>query len=136
MEIGMSASQTLKPVAVGLLAALAGVGYLGCNKDEPPPPLPATTTSAAPVQAPVELLPEDAGVVDAAADADAARTGGGSPGGLMPCCNALAQNAESAPEPNKTHMKNLAAACKIAAAAGQAGGVNQALRSAGMPGCK
>jgi hypothetical protein len=136
MSQRVPASQALKPIAVGLLVSLGGVGFFGCNKDDPPPPLPATTTPAASIQPPVELIPEDAGAVDAADDADAARKVGGSPGALMPCCNALAQNAESAPEPNKTHMKNLAAACKMAAAAGQVGGVNQALRSAGMPGCK
>ncbi|HVJ14014.1 MAG TPA: hypothetical protein VM686_01175 [Polyangiaceae bacterium] len=134
----MAASQTLKPIAVGLLIALAGVGYLGCDKDEPPPPLPAAAppSVAQTPQPVVEVQPEDAGVADAAEDADASKRTGGSPAGLMACCKALEQNAESAPEPNKTHMKNFAATCKMAAGAGQVQGVNLALRMAGLPSCK
>ena len=142
MSQRMSASQMLKPIAVGLLVALTGVGYLGCKKDEPPPPLPSPTTpSAAPTpQAPLELVPEDAGVEDAAPDAGKKVTGGGS--SMKACCNALAQNAKSAPPPNDQYMNAAALACNAAVGAGQSqaaitAAIQAALRGAGMPpGCK
>jgi hypothetical protein len=80
---------------------------------------------------------EDAGEEGGDADADAKKvTGTYNPGGLMACCNALAQNAKSAPPTQAPFMLQAAAACKAAAAGGNAGGVNAALRSAGMASCK
>jgi hypothetical protein len=137
MSLRISPSQLLKPIAVGLVVSLAAVGY-GCKKDEPPPPLPSAAPAPSPTPtAALELEPEDAGIVDAADDADAAKKGGGgNPAGLLACCKALEQNAASAPEPNKTYMLQAAAGCKVAAAAGQTGAVQAALRGAGLPGCK
>ena len=144
MSQRMSASQMLKPIAVGLLVTLAGVGYLGCKKDEPPPPLPTpATASVAPTQtAPLELIPEDAGIADAAEDADAAKKGGGGGSSMKACCAALAQNAKSAPPPNNQYMEAAALACNAAVGAGQSqaaisAAIQAALRGAGMPpGCK
>ena len=136
MSQRMSASQMLKPIAVGLLVTLAGVGYLGCKKDEPPPPLPTpATASVAPTQtAPLELIPEDAGIADAAEDADAAKKGGGGGSSMKACCAALAQNAKSAPPPNNQYMELAAAACESGAGLPA---IQAALRGAGMPaGCK
>jgi len=144
MSQRISAAQMLKPIAIGLLVSLAGVGYLGCKKDEPPPPLPSpaspsVTAAPAPV---LELAPEDAGVVDAA-DADAAKKGGGGGGSSMKaCCAALAQNAKSAPPPNNQYMEAAALACNAAVGAGQSqaavtAAIQGALRGIGMPpGCK
>lgn len=110
----------LAPIALGLLVPVATSAFSGCKKEEPPPPLP----SAAPVNtpaAPLVLEVEDAGDDGDAGDADAAKkVGGGSPASMKKCCQAVAQNAESAPEPTKTYMKQLAAACFAAAGSGQA----------------
>jgi hypothetical protein len=54
----------------------------------------------------------------------------------MACCNAIAQNAKSAPPAQAPMMLQAAAVCKAAAAGGNAAGVNAALRQAGLPGCK
>jgi hypothetical protein len=106
------------PVTLGLLLPMALVAYSGCKKEEPPPPLP----SAAPVttpSAPLVLEVEDAGVEDVVdADADAKKVGTGSSASMKKCCQAVAQNAANAPEPTKTYMQGLAAACFAAAASG------------------
>lgn len=124
------------PVVVGLIVPLAGV--VGCEKDEPPPPLP----SAAPKTEPTEELtlePEDAGVDDADADADKKPTGPYKPGpSLKACCAALSQNANSAPEPQATYMRQAAATCNAMVASGQGkgtilGAVRGVLKGAGMP---
>ena len=98
-----------------VLAAL----QVGCGKkpDEetpvpsvtaPPPPPPPSATVA-------PIVPEepDAGL-DAAADADAAKpaTGGGSFATISKCCNALSQNAASAPIDQKGSYLAAAAACQ------------------------
>jgi hypothetical protein len=106
------------PVVLGLLLPLGLAAYSGCKKEEPPPPLP----SAAPVttpSAPLVLEVEDAGVEDVVdADADAKKVGTGSAASMKKCCQAVAQNAANAPEPTKTYMQGLAAACLAAAASG------------------
>jgi hypothetical protein len=121
------------------LLALAGLSATGCKKDEPPPPLPsAQPVTTAP--APLQLKPEDAGVKPPA-DAGAKKVvhgGGGHAGGLGPCCAALSQNANLAPEPTKTYMLQAAAMCSALAAQGRdkaaVGGILLgALRGAGMP---
>lgn len=107
------------PVVLGLLLPLGLAAYTGCKKEEPPPPLP----SAAPVttpSAPLVLEVEDAGVEDVVdADADAKKVGTGSAASMKKCCQAVAQNAANAPEPTKTYMQGLAAACLAAAGAGK-----------------
>lgn len=120
MRTAQSATRSLlTPIALGLLLPVAALAYSGCKKEEPPPPLP----SAAPVNtpsAPLVLEIEDASPPVEDADADAAKkVGGGSSASMKKCCQAVAQNAESAPEPTKTYMKQMAAACFAAAGAGR-----------------
>jgi hypothetical protein len=129
----------LAPIALGLLLPVVAVSYAGCKKEEPPPPLP----SAAPVttpSAPLELAIEDAGDDgDADAEAGPKKTGPYKPAAsLKACCNALAQNAVSAPPPTNAYMLQAAAACNAAVAQGKSAGsilavVRGALKGAGMP---
>jgi hypothetical protein len=134
-------AHVLAPLLLSLVVPLLAVQTTGCKKDEPPPPLPsaAPVATAAPT-APVELVPEvPVAPPSASASASAKPTGGVSASGsLKKCCSALTQNAQSAPEPNKTYMLQAAAVCNGAAAAGQASGaafgmISAALRGAGMP---
>lgn len=112
----------LAPIALGLMLPFGVALYSGCKKDEPPPPLPSAAPAATP-SAPVVLAVEDAAEPEIPdADADAKKVVGGSPASMKKCCQAVAQNAESAPEPTKTYMKQLAAACLAAAGSGQAAG--------------
>lgn len=135
-------AQVLAPLLLSTLVPLLVANLSGCKKDEPPPPLPsaapaATPPPAAPTQ-PIELVPEVAPAPSASASAAVTKTGGGGGGSLKNCCNALTQNAQSAPEPNKGYMLQAAAVCNAAAGAGQAsaaalGPITAALRGAGMP---
>ena len=133
-------TRVLAPIGAVLLIPLA-VGYpiAGCKKDEPPPPLPSAAPAAAPTpEAPLELAPEDPGPIDAGEDAGKKRVGGGGGQSLAKCCQALLQNAESAPEPNKTYMKQAGAMCQAMAGSGQGqasilAAISGALRGAGMP---
>ncbi|GMV19245.1 MAG: hypothetical protein AMXMBFR56_74690 [Polyangiaceae bacterium] len=112
-------TQSLAPIALGLLLPLGLLAHSGCTKkDEPPPPLPSAAPVATPA-APLVLEVEDAGEDVSDADADAKKVGGGSSASMKKCCQAVSQNAESAPEPTKTYMKQLAAACFAAAGSGQ-----------------
>lgn len=121
------------------LAGAAGAALLltYCRKEEaPPPPLPSAepVATAAP---PLELTVEDAGVD--AADAGKKKVGTGGPAKSMAaCCNALAQNAKSAPPPTSLYMAQAAALCSGAVASGKDAGsvlaiVSGALKGAGMP---
>ena len=86
--------------------------------------------------APLQLKPEDAGVKAAPVDAGKKKTGGGTGGGgIGPCCKALMQNAQSAPEPTKTYMLQAGALCQASQGAGRAalGPILAALRGAGVP---
>ena len=143
MSQRISASQMLKPMAAGLALAVALGGFVGCKKDEPPPPLPSAAPAATPTPTtPVELVPEDAGVVDAGEDAGPKKGTGVAAPGLRQCCAALSQNAKSAPPPNNQYMEAAALVCNAAASAGQTQGaamaaIRAALRGAGMPaGCQ
>ncbi|MGC4090495.1 MAG: hypothetical protein QM756_21995 [Polyangiaceae bacterium] len=126
---------------MSLLVPLVAVQTVGCKKDEPPPPLPSAAPVATPAPtAPVELVPEVPAAPSASASASATPVKGGvsAAGSLKKCCSALTQNAQSAPEPNKTYMLQAAAVCNAAAGAGQASGaafgaISAALRGAGMP---
>jgi hypothetical protein len=113
--------------------------YAGCKKDEPPPPLPSAAPATTP-SAPVELVVEDAGEdVEDASDASDAKKGVGVPTSSMKaCCNALAQNAASAPPPTNMYMQAAAAACSTAVAQSKdkstiSGIVSGMLKGAQMP---
>lgn len=126
-------------VSNGLVFALATTG---CKKDEePPPPLPAAAPAATP-QAVLELAPEDAGAPDADAEAPKGKGGPGAPrSSLKKCCDALTQNAKSAPPPNDGFMLQAAAVCNSLVATGQDKGaamgmIRGALKGVALPaGC-
>ncbi|HEY0469363.1 MAG TPA: acyltransferase [Polyangiaceae bacterium] len=126
------------PVLLGLLVSSLATGYLGCKKDEPPPPLPSAAPAAVPTPtAPVELVPEE--LQAASASASVKKPTGGAPAqSFAKCCAALTQNAASAPEPTKTSLTQAAGVCNSLVAAGKSGpGVVSAiqglLRGVGMP---
>lgn len=125
-------------VTLGALVVALSAASCKCNKDDEIPAMPSAT--AAPSEPPpaVVLTVEEDAAADAPDEADAAKkaTGTYTPSGLMACCNAIAQNAKSAPPAQAPFMLQAAAACKAAAAGGNAAAVNAALRQAGLPGCK
>lgn len=128
----------LSPISVALVLPTAFALLTGCKKDDPPPP-PLPTATAAATQEPLKLQPVDAGI-EPIDSGEPKKTGGGrgSGGGLKPCCAALRQNANLAPEPTKSYMLQAAATCEAAAAAGQSataalGAISGMLRGAGMP---
>src|SRR6201999_2286259 len=95
------ATSVFGPALLGLSVSFAATGYMGCKKDEPPPPLPsATTPTAAPTPtAPLVLQAEDPVPSASAADSVKKPTGGAPAQSFSKCCAALTQNAASAPEP-------------------------------------
>jgi hypothetical protein len=130
-------SKYFAAVSLGALVVALSVASCKCNKEEEIPPMPSAPAVNSTPPPPVELVVEDAGPDAEDADADAKKaTGPYNPTGLMACCNALAQNAKSAPPTQAPFMLQAAAACKAAAASGNTAGVNAALRSGGMAGCK
>ncbi len=132
------------PVLCALVFPLVAlVGANGCGDKEPDPvatTAPATTTTTTPTPTPtLTMVPEeDAGADAADADADAPKvTGNADPTGVRACCNALSQNANSAPLDQKPMYMQAAVICqglvnnpqgKAALAA-----VRGALRGANMP---
>jgi hypothetical protein len=132
------ASSVFGPVLLGLLVSSMATGYIGCKKDEPPPPLPSAAPAAVPTPtAPVELVPEELPVASASASVKKP-TGGAPAQSFAKCCAALTQNAASAPEPTKTSLTQAAGMCNSLVAAGKSGpGVVSAiqglLRGVGMP---
>lgn len=132
------ASSVFGPVLLGLLVSSLATGYLGCKKDEPPPPLPSAAPAAVPTPtAPVELVPEEQPAASASASVKKP-TGGAPAQSFAKCCAALTQNAASAPEPTKTSLTQAAGMCNSLVAAGKSGpGVVSAiqglLRGVGMP---
>ena len=132
------ASSVFGPVLLGLVVSSLATGYMGCKKDEPPPPLPSAAPAAVPTPtAPVELVPEEVPV--ASASASVKKPGGGAPAqSFAKCCSALTQNAASAPEPTKTTLTQAAGMCNSLVAAGKSGpgvvsAIQGALRGIGMP---
>ncbi len=130
----------LTPIALGLMIPILGTTYLGCKKDEPPPPLPSAAPASTP-SAPLQLAPEEP-IVDAGTDEGAAKkpTGPYKPAAsLSACCGALSQNAASAPDPmTKGYMLQAAGVCSALVAAGKdktsvIAAVQGALKGAGMP---
>jgi hypothetical protein len=119
----------------GAALALVLGSAVGCKKDEPPPPLPEPKPVET-AEAPLELVPEDAGApVQPKA---VPKSGTRKPSGLGRCCAALRQNAASAPEPTKGYMLYAAGACDLAAAQGKdkasaVGVITTALKGAGLP---
>lgn len=116
----MRASRSLTTIILGFAAPLVMAG--GCNKcqkDEAPPPLPTATATETPDAALVLEVEDAAPDAPEDADADAKKVGGGSSASMKKCCQAVSQNAENAPEPTKTYMKQMAAACFAAAGAGR-----------------
>jgi hypothetical protein len=107
-----------------------------CNKDVAPPPLPAASAPPTDTAAPIAMEPiaepvEDAGVKPVGGPYRPAAS-------LTACCNALMQNAASAPEPTATYMKQAAATCASMAAQGKdkasvAGILLGVLRGGGLP---
>ena len=108
-------------VAALLPVLVLAAAQSGCGKkdDAEPPPVASIvpTTPPPPVSvAPAPMIPEeDAGsdaAVDASADAAKPATGGGSFATISKCCNALSQNANSAPPEQKGSYLAAAAACQ------------------------
>jgi hypothetical protein len=131
---------TLSMLGGSVLVAATLLVAVGCNKDEPPPPLPAAKPSAAPVAAPLKIQDEDAGKPK---EEPKGKGGPGKPApSLAACCAALRQNAESAPPPTGDYMKQAAAMCDAMAASGAnkqtlVAAIQGALRGASMPaGCR
>lgn len=132
-------NRTFTSLLVSVVLPISSLAIVGCKKDEAPPPLP---TSAAPAEEPSPVLAIEP-VPDVVPDAGAPtkKVGGGvtaPAANIQSCCNALAQNAASAPEPNATYMKQAAATCGVLAAQGKDKGTLVAviagmLKGAGMP---
>jgi hypothetical protein len=139
LQASKVASSVIGPVLLGVVVSLLATGYMGCKKDEPPPPLPSAAPAAVPTPtAPLELAPEE---VPSAAPSDSVKkpTGGGAPAqSFAKCCAALTQNAASAPEPTKTSLTTAAGLCNSMVAAGKTGpgivsAIQGLLRGVGMP---
>jgi hypothetical protein len=118
----MNHSRLITALCAAIMPFALALAVQGCsNKDEETPPAQpsaAPTPTPAPTpSAPVVLKTEgeDAGAdaTDDAADAsDAApKAGGGDPTGVRACCNALRQNANSAPLDQKGSLLSAAAMC-------------------------
>jgi hypothetical protein len=123
-----------------LVPAVLFGGYNRCNPNKDPEPLAEASTIPS-SQPETSLVIEDAGedVEDAAdADADAKKVTGVPGPNLKACCNALAQNAASAPPPMNLYMQQASAACLAAVAQGKdktaiTSIVQGALKGANMP---
>jgi hypothetical protein len=138
LQASKVASAAIGPALLGLVVSLLATGYMGCKKDEPPPPLPSAAPAAVPTPTAVELPPE--GPVASAAPVDSVKkVGAGVPAqSFAKCCAALTQNAASAPEPTKTSLTTAAGLCNSMVAAGKSGpgvvsAVQGLLRGVGMP---
>lgn len=111
-------------IALGLGILIPAVLFGGCNRcnpDKDPEPLPEASTTTT-EQPETSLVIEDAGedVEDAAdADADAKPRPGVPSANLKACCQALSQNATSAPPPMNVYMQTAASACLAAVAQGK-----------------
>jgi hypothetical protein len=139
LQASKVASSVMGPVLLGVVVSFLTTGYLGCKKDEAPPPLPSAAPAAAPTPtAPLELAPEEP-VASAAPVDTVKKTGVGVPAqSFAKCCSALTQNAASAPEPTKTSLTTAAGVCNSMVAAGKTGpgivsAVQSLLRGVGMP---
>jgi hypothetical protein len=116
----MKASRPTTVVCAALFpfALLAlGNGSSGCKKDDTTPAPTATAPVPAPTPPPVvPVVPEEDAGSDAAADADAdAAKPVGSISSLTKCCNAIKQNAKSAPPDQQLLYGAAIAACNSGA---------------------
>ncbi len=133
------ASSVFGPVVLGVVVSFLTTGYLGCKKDEAPPPLPSAAPAATPTPtAPLELAPEESVASAAPVESVKKATGGAPAQSFAKCCAALSQNAASAPEPTKTSLTTAAGMCTSMVKAGQTGpgivsAVQGLLRGVGMP---
>ena len=117
----MNHSRFLTALCAAVLPFALALAAQGCGKNDddatPPTPSAAPTPTPTPSAAPPMVLKteEDAGsdaAEDAAADAAVKPTGGGGdPTGIKACCNALRQNANSAPLDQKGTLLSAAALC-------------------------
>jgi hypothetical protein len=126
-------SKYFAAVSLGALVVAVSAASCKCNKEEEIPPMPSAPVVNSTPPPPLELVEEiDAGedVVDE--DSGKKATGTYSPSGLMACCNALAQNAKSAPPDKAPFMLQAAGACKAAASGGNTAAVNATLAQFGM----
>lgn len=123
---------------VSVALPLASLSFVSCKKEEAPPPLPSAPPATEP--APVLTL-EPVNTPEPDAGTEVKKGGGGAAkpsGNLQACCNALNQNAASAPEPTATYMKQAAATCGVLASQGKEAGsaiaiLSGILRGAGVP---
>jgi hypothetical protein len=131
----MRVSSRLKSPIVSLIVGTSLFASNGCQKDEAPPPLPSPPPTASAQVVALDIAPEEE------PEEEKPKTGGvGKPAedGLQKCCNALAQNAKSAPAPTDGYLNGAAALCQGAVATGKAkfsviGAIRAALKGAGMP---
>jgi len=117
----MNHSRFLTAVCAALVpfaVLVIGSGCSGCNKDEdvpPPTPSAAPTPEPTPAPTPTPLVVEEDAGSDAAddADADAGKkvVGNYDSTGIKACCNALRQNANSAPLDQKGTYLSAAGVC-------------------------
>lgn len=117
----MNHSRLITALCAAVLPFALAVAAQGCGKNDedatPPQPSAAPTPTPTPTAPPVQLKTEEDAGVDAADDAadasDAAKLtgGGGDPTGIRKCCQALRQNANSAPLDQKGSLLSAAAMC-------------------------
>lgn len=131
-------TRTFTSLLVSLSIPMSLLAFVGCKKDEPPPPLPAAAAPAPEPSPTLAIEPVPEVVPDAGAPAKKLGGGVAVPSNLQACCSALAQNANNAPEPNATYMKQAAATCGVLAAQGKDKGslvavLSGMLKGAGLP---
>ncbi len=129
----------MKKLAIAVVASLPLLAALGgCKEDEAPPPLPAPTPQPSATATDLVLVAEEP-VIDAGVDAGTTKGKyTGKKASLGACCSALSQNAENAPEPTATYMKQAAATCQMLVGQGQGqamivSAVSAALKGAQLP---
>jgi hypothetical protein len=114
----MKPTRYIPVLCAALLPLVIAACANGCKKESdelPPAPSAVTPPPVASPAAVAPIVPEepDAGAdaADAEADVKKATGGGGDPTGVRKCCQALAQNANSAPPEQKAYYMSAAAAC-------------------------
>ena len=114
----MNTVRTLSFVSAFMIPAALALLSTGCpKKDSDPVPTAAVSAAPAPTpSAPVVVAPEEDAGSDAGADAgvDAGHHagGGGDPTGIKKCCQALRNNAQSAPLDQRPALLGAAGMCE------------------------